>query len=223
MRQRFAANPVLPLGMFRSRNFWAGNLATWFVYGALGLTSLVVGVYLQEGAGLTATLAGLAALPSTILMILFSSRVGILSARFGARLFMTVGPIVAGLGTLLYLLVRPEPEFDYWWQALPAVVVFGIGLTLTVSPLTSAILASVDPARAGTASAVNNAVARVAGLVMVALLGIIVGGELDLDGFRRATVVTAALLIAGGVVSFLGIRDTPPPPRGRVSATRTRP
>ncbi|MGV3713884.1 MFS transporter [Pseudolysinimonas sp.] len=207
VRQRFAPNPILPLGMFASRNFLAGNLATWFIYGALGLTSIVVGVYLQEGAGLPATLAGLAALPSTILMILFSSRVGALSARFGARLFMTVGPIVAGLGTLLYLLVRPEPDFDYWWQVLPAVLVFGIGLTLTVSPLTSAILGAIEPARAGTASAVNNAVARVAGLVLVAMLGIIVGGQLDLEGFQRATVVTAALLIVGGVISWIGIRD----------------
>lgn len=209
VRQRFAPNPIMPLGLFTSRNFWAGNLATWFIYGALGLTSLAVGVYLQEGAGLTATLAGLAALPSTILMILFSSRVGALSARFGARVFMTVGPIVAGLGTLLYLLVRPAPDFDYWWQALPAVIVFGIGLTLTVSPLTSAILGAIEPGRAGTASAVNNAVARVAGLVLTAMIGIIVGGQLDLAGFQRATVVTAALLIAGGVVSFFGIRDTP--------------
>lgn len=207
VRQRFAPNPILPLRMFASRNFLAGNLATWFIYGALGLTSIVVGVYLQEGAGLPATLAGLAALPSTILMILFSSRVGALSARFGARLFMTVGPIVAGLGTLLYLLVRPEPDFDYWWQVLPAVLVFGIGLTLTVSPLTSAILGAIEPARAGTASAVNNAVARVAGLVLVAMLGIIVGGQLDLEGFQRATVVTAALLIVGGVISWIGIRD----------------
>ena len=205
VRQRFAANPILPLSLFRARNFWTGNLATWFIYGALGLTSVVVGVYLQEGAGLPATLAGLAALPSTVLMILFSSRVGALAGRFGNRLFMTVGPILAGLGTLLYLFV--SPDFDYWTQVLPAVLVFGAGLTLTVSPLTSAILGAIEPARAGTASAVNNAVARVAGLVMVALLGIIAGGALDLDGFRRATVVTAALLIAGGVVSFLGIRD----------------
>ena len=209
VRQRFAPNPLLPLGMFRARNFWTGNLATWFIYGALGLTSVVVGVYLQEGAGLPATLAGLAALPSTILMILFSSRVGALAGRFGARVFMTVGPIVAGLGTLLYLLVRPAPDFDYWWQVLPAVLVFGVGLTLTVSPLTSAILGAIEPARAGTASAVNNAVARVAGLVLVAMLGIIAGGELDLAGFQRATVATALLLIAGGVVSFLGIRDAP--------------
>ena len=207
VRQRTATNPILPLGLFRARNFWAGNLATAFIYGALGLSGLVVGVYLQEGAGLTATLAGLAALPSTILMILFSSRVGTLSARFGARPFMTVGPILAGLGTLLYLFVRPEPDFDYWWQALPAVLVFGAGLTLTVSPLTSAILGAIEPARAGTASAVNNAVARVAGLVLTAMVGIIAGGQLDLEGFQRAVVVTAALLIAGGVVSFLGIRD----------------
>jgi MFS family permease len=211
VRQRFAPNPILPLGMFRARNFWAGNLATAFVYGALGLTSLAVGVYLQEGAGLTATFAGLALLPSTVLMILFSSRVGALSARFGARLFMTIGPIIAGLGTLLYLFVRPEPDFDYWWQALPAVVVFGIGLTLTVSPLTSAILGAIEHTRAGTASAVNNAVARVAGLVLTAMIGIIVGGQLDLVGFQRATVVTAALLIAGGVVSFFGIRDVREP------------
>lgn len=207
VRQRFAANPIMPLQLFTVRNFWAGNLATLLIYGALGLTSLAVGVYLQEGAGLTATLAGLAMLPTTVLMILFSSRVGALAARFGARVFMTVGPIVAGLGTLLYLLVRPEPDFDYWWQALPAVIVFGVGLTLTVSPLTSAILGAIEPGRAGTASAVNNAVARIAGLVLTAMIGIIVGGELDLAGFQRATVVTAGLLIAGGVVSFFGIAD----------------
>ena len=207
VRQRFAPNPIMPLGLFMVRNFWAGNLATVFVYGALGLMSLVVGVYLQEGARLSATFAGLAFLPSTLITIAFSSRVGALSARFGARLFMTVGPIVAGLGVLLYLLVRPAPDFDYWWQALPAIVVFGVGLTLTVAPLTSAILGAIEHDRAGTASAVNNAVARVAGLVLTAMIGIIVGGELDLAGFQRAIVVTAGLLIAGGVVSFLGIRD----------------
>jgi EmrB/QacA subfamily drug resistance transporter len=207
VRQRFAANPILPLGLFAVRNFWAGNLATVLVYGALGLTGLVVGVFLQEDAGLTATFAGLAMLPSTILMILFSSRVGALSARFGARLFMTIGPIISGLGALLYLRVRPAPDFDYWFQVLPAVLVFGIGLTLTVSPLTAAILGSIDHERAGTGSAVNNAVARVAALVLTAMVGVIVGGELDLAGFQRAALVTAGLLIVGGVVSVVGIRD----------------
>lgn len=211
VRQRYAHTPILPLQLFTVRNFWTGNIATALIYGALGLIGLVVGVFLQERAGLPATLAGLAALPSTLLMIVFSSRVGGLSGRFGARPFMTIGPIVAGLGTLLYLLVRPAPDFDYWWQALPAVLVFGAGLTLTVSPLTSAILGSIEHTRAGTASAVNNAVARVAGLVLTAMIGIIAGGELDLAGFQRTIVVAAALMIAGGIVSFLGIRDAQAP------------
>ncbi len=205
VRERFAASPILPLGLFAVRNFWAANLATFFIYGALGLSSVVVGVYLQQGAGLPATLAGLASLPSTVLMILFSSRIGALGDRVGVRWFMTAGPIVAGLGTLLYLLV--SPDFDYWTQVLPAVLVFGAGLTLTVSPLTSAVLGAIEPARAGTASATNNAVARIAGLLTTAMLGLIAGGGLDLDGFRRATIVSAVLLVAGGVVSFLGIRD----------------
>ena len=205
VRQRFAPNPIMPLGLFAVRNFWTGNVATALIYGALGLTGLVVGVYLQQEAGLTATLAGLAMLPSTLLMIFLSSRVGGLAGRFGNRIFMTIGPILAGIGALMYLLV--QPEFNYWTQVLPAVLVFGLGLTLTVSPLTSAILGSIEHTLAGTASAVNNAVARVAGLVLTAMVGIIAGGALDLDGFRRATIVTAALLIAGGVVSFFGIRD----------------
>jgi len=177
------------------------------VYGALALLGLVVGVYLQEGAGLSATFAGLAFLPATVISILFSSRVGAWSSRVGARPFMAAGPVVMGLGVLLYLLVRPAPDFVYWWQALPAVLVFGVGLTLTVAPLTSAILGSIDHERAGTGSAVNNAIARVAGLVLTAMVGIIVGGDLDLDGFHRAVVVTAGLFVAGGVVSLLGIRD----------------
>lgn len=203
--QRVAPQPILPLELFRIRNFAVGNLATLLIYGALGLGSLVVGVYLQQGAGLPATLAGLAMLPSTVLMIAFSSRVGALAGRVGARLLMTVGPLVAAVGATLYLLIRPD--FDYVTQALPAVLVFGAGLTLTVAPLTAAILGSVDASRAGTASAVNNAVARVAGLVLVALVGVIAGGAIDLDGLHRASIATAILLAAGGVVSWVGIRD----------------
>ena len=138
MRQRFAKNPIMPLGLFTVRNFWTGNIATAFIYGALALISFVLAVYLQQGAGFPATLAGLATLPITILIILFSSRVGGLSGRFGPRIFMTVGPILMGLATLLFLTV--SEDFSYWWQVLPGLVLFGIGLTLTVSPLTSAIL-----------------------------------------------------------------------------------
>jgi EmrB/QacA subfamily drug resistance transporter len=206
LRQRFARDPMMPLDLFRARNFWTGNVATAFIYGALSLNGFVLGVYLQQGAGLPATLAGLASLPATVLMILLSSRVGALAGKWGPRLFMTVGPILAAGGSLLLLSIGED--FDYWWQVLPGIIVFGFGLTLTVSPLTSAILGAIDTSRSGIASAVNNAVSRVAGLIAVAMVALIVGGSIDLDGFHRAAVVTAALLAIGGVVSFLGIRNT---------------
>ncbi|MET0296152.1 MAG: MFS transporter [Microbacterium sp.] len=205
LRQRTVRSPILPLDLFRVRNFWTGNVATVFVYGALSLNGFVVAVYLQQGAGLSATLAGLASLPITIMMVLLSSRIGGLAGKWGPRLFMTVGPILMGIGALLLLTVRED--FSYWWQVLPSMIVTGLGLALTVSPLTSAILGAIDSERSGIASAVNNAVSRVAGLIAIALLATILGGALDLDGFHRAAVVTAALLIAGGVVSFLGIRN----------------
>jgi EmrB/QacA subfamily drug resistance transporter len=205
IRQRFAKDPVMPLGLFRARNFWTGNVATAFIYGALALSSFAIGVYLQEGPKLPATLAGVASLPSTFIMILFSSRVGSWSGRFGPRVFMTIGPIICGIGVVTMLLV--QHEFNYWWQMLPGIILFGVGLTLTVSPLTSAILGAIEPERSGIASAVNNAVSRVAGLIMTALLGLITGGALDLDGFHRTVVVMAALLVAGGLVSWAGIRN----------------
>jgi hypothetical protein len=221
IRQATAKQPMMPLDLFRARNFWTGNVATAFVYAALSLNGLVVGVYLQQGAGLPATLAGLASLPATIISILFSSRVGTWSGRIGPRVFMTVGPLVMAAGAALLLTVNPE--FDYWTQVLPSVVVFGIGITLTVAPLTSAILGAIDPSRSGIASAVNNAVARVAGLIAVAMLGVIVGGSLDLDGFHRAAIVTAALLTVGGVVSFLGIRNALHRPTAETGTVPTAP
>ena len=209
-RQRHVADPILPLDLFRSRTFSAGNLATFFVYAALALNGFVLAVYLQQGASLTATLAGLASLPTTIVMIVLSPRAGALAGRWGPRLFMTVGPLIMAVGAVLLLTVAAD--FDYWWQVFPAMVVFGFGLALTVSPLTAAILGAADSERAGIASAVNNAVARVAGLLPIAALGAITGGALDLAGFHRAAVVTAILLVIGGVVSLLGIRN---PPRER--------
>ncbi len=205
IRQRIHRNPMLPLGLFRVRNFWTGNIATALIYGALSLNGFALGVYLQQGAGLKATLAGLASIPVTFIMILFSSRVGGLSGTYGPRLFMTFGPIIAGVGALLMLMI--SDPFNYWWQVLPGILVFGLGLTLTVSPLTSAILGSIDSARSGIASAVNNAVSRVAGLIVIAMLAVIIGGSLDLNGVHRAMIVTAGLLILGGVMSFLGIRN----------------
>lgn len=213
-RQRHVADPILPLDLFRSRTFSAGNLATFFVYAALALNGFVLAVYLQQGASLTATLAGLASLPTTIVMIVLSPRAGALAGRWGPRLFMTVGPLIMAVGAVLLLTVAAD--FDYWWQVFPAMVVFGFGLALTVSPLTAAILGAADSERAGIASAVNNAVARVAGLLPIAALGAITGGALDLAGFHRAAVVTAILLVIGGIVSLLGIRN---PPREREAST----
>ncbi len=213
-RQRHVADPILPLDLFRSRTFSAGNLATFFVYAALALNGFVLAVYLQQGASLTATLAGLASLPTTIVMIVLSPRAGALAGRWGPRLFMTVGPLIMAVGAVLLLTVAAD--FDYWWQVFPTMVVFGFGLALTVSPLTAAILGAADSEQAGIASAVNNAVARVAGLLPIAALGAITGGALDLAGFHRAAVVTAILLVIGGVVSLLGIRN---PPREREAST----
>ncbi len=208
VRQRFAAQPMMPLGLYRIRNFGWGNLATFFVYGALGLNSFVIGVYLQEGAGLPATLAGLASLPISILMTIGSSWAGSLAGRFGPRIFMTVGPLVMAVASVLMMMVG-EP-FNYWTQLLPGILLFGVGLVATVSPLTAAILGSVASTHSGIASAVNNAVARIAGLLAVAMLGVITGGALDLAGFHRSLWVIAALLLAGGVVSWIGIRRPVP-------------
>ncbi|WP_062208388.1 MFS transporter [Demequina oxidasica] len=210
-RQAVVKRPMMPLDLFKARNFAWGNLSTFLVYGALSLNGFVLAVYLQEQAGLSATAAGLASLPITVIMIALSSRVGGLAGRLGPRIFMTAGPIAMAAGALLMLAV--DTDFNYWWQVLPGIVVFGLGLTATVSPLTSAILGAIDTERSGIASAVNNAVSRIAGLVAIALIGTIVGGQLDLAGFHHAMVVTAVLLALGGVVSWLGIRN-PTAPEG---------
>ncbi|SJN16695.1 hypothetical protein FM104_01045 [Microbacterium esteraromaticum] len=198
---------LMPLSLFRVRNFGWGNIATLFVYAALSLNGFVIGVYLQQGPGLSATAAGLASLPVTVLMIVLSSRAGAWAGRLGPRLFMTVGPLLMAVGALLLLTVGVD--FSYWWQVLPSMFVLGLGLALTVAPLTSAILGAIDERRSGIASAVNNAVSRVAGLLIVAMLSTIVGGTLDLDGFHSAVWVTAALFALGGVVSWIGIRRGP--------------
>ena len=209
LRQRTARAPILPLDLFRVRNFWTGNVTTTFVYAALSLNGFVVAIYLQQGAGLSATLAGLASLPVTILMILLSSRIGSLAGRWGARGFMTVGPLLMAGGSALLLSV--SEDFDYWWQVLPSMILFGLGLSVTVAPLTSTVLGAITPERSGIASAVNNAISRVAGLIAVAMIGTVIGGSLDLDGFHRACLVVAVLLAAGGLVSWLGIRDVRAP------------
>jgi EmrB/QacA subfamily drug resistance transporter len=203
--ERRARQPMLPLSIFRAHDFAVGNVATAVIYAAFTLGPLMVGLYLQQVAGVPASLAGLALIPSTVGALLLSSRFGSLAGRVGARWFMTAGPLVVATGFLTMLLIR-QP-FDYWAQLLPGTVIVGVGIAMTAAPLTSAILGSIPPAQAGIASAINNAVARVAGLVAVACAGLIVGEHLDLAGLQRTIVVLAVLLAAGAAVSAAGIRD----------------
>ena len=202
--QTRAKHPMLPLGLFRIRNFWTGNIATLFIYGALSLGGFIVVVFLQQIAGFPATLAALAFLPVSLGNVFLSSLFGSLSGRYGPRIFMTVGPIVAGIGYLLFLFLGENP--NYLTDVLPGVLVFALGISITVAPLTSGILGAVPAEQAGIGSATNNAVARIAGLITIALLGVITAGTLDVESFHRVLIVTAALFFAGGIVSFLGIR-----------------
>ncbi len=204
-----APRPMVPVHLFAIRNFGVGNLATVFIYAAVSMGMLVVALFLQEVAGFTATEAGIATLPLPVLSLLLAARVGQLSARFGPRVFMAVGPLVAALG---FVLMRPDADgFNFWLQMLPGLVLFGLGLTITVTPLTSAVLAAVDTAQSGIGSAINNAVSRIAGLVAIALIGVLATGALDYGSFRRLAIITAALLAVGGVVAAVGIRNPPRP------------
>jgi EmrB/QacA subfamily drug resistance transporter len=204
VRDRRTANPLVPPSLFAARNFSAGNGATLFIYGGLGIGFLVPALYLQQVLRLPATAAALLGLPATVLMILLSGRFGALSGRFGPRRFMTAGPLVAAAGTLLWTLTSLGAH-QVVFVALGTVVV-GLGLAMTVAPLTSAVLGAVPAAESGIGSAVNNAVARVAGLVTTACAGLILGGAVDQAGFVRVAVVAAVLLAAGGAISFAGIR-----------------
>ncbi|GAC69939.1 putative drug resistance transporter [Gordonia soli NBRC 108243] len=205
-RETHTDHPMIPVAMFRIRNFGVGNLATVFVYAGVSMGTLVTALYLQEVAGLSALLAGVATLPVPVLSFFIARPVGALSARFGPRLFMALGPMVAGIGFLLMLTTGEQLAF--WWQMLPGLIVFGVGLAITVTPLTSAILGAVDRDQSGIGSAINNAVSRIAGLVAIACTGIVVGGVLDTSAFHRTALVTAVLFILGGVVAAVGIRNS---------------
>lgn len=204
-REMHTDHPMIPLPMFAIRNFGVGNLATTFIYAGVSMGMLIVALFLQEVVGFSALHAGLATLPVPVLSFVIARPVGALAGKHGPHLFMAVGPIIAGIGFLLML--TAGPDFDFWTQMFPGLVMFGIGLSVTVTPLTSAILAAVDREQSGIGSAINNAISRVAGLVAVACTGIVVGGQLDYEGFRRVALVTAVLFIVGGLISAVGIRN----------------
>lgn len=222
-RERVAANPLLPLDLFRAPRFGATNAATFLVYAALGAVFFWLVLALQVVSGWSPLAAGLSLLPVTILMLLFSPAAGVIGNRWGPRLPMTLGPLVAAAGVALLSRVGPDPAIVI--DVVLPVTLLGTGLTLTVTPLTATVLGAVEEDRAGLASGVNNAVARTGGLVLVAampaLTGLGAGGFSDpaaVDpAFTTAMLICAAVLVLAGVGAALTIRRPTAPPPGPAS------
>jgi EmrB/QacA subfamily drug resistance transporter len=169
--------PMLPLALFKRRNFAFGNIETFAMYGGLGLLFFFLVLFLQQVAGWSATAAGTSSIPVTVMMFLLSTRFGALADRYGPRFFMGVGPLVTAAGLALFL--RLDADVSYLTDLLPALLIFGVGLSMTVAPLTSTVLADADESNAGIASGVNNAIARVAGLVAIAAVGAVVAASFE--------------------------------------------
>jgi EmrB/QacA subfamily drug resistance transporter len=168
-------HPMLPLELFRRRNFAIGNLETFVMYGGMGALFFFLTLFLQQVAGYEALQAGLATIPTTLVMFTLSRRAGRLADRYGPRAFMGGGPLLAAVG--LGLMQRVGADLNYWTDLLPALLIFSLGLSATVAPLTATVLADADEHNAGIASAVNNAIARVANLMCVAALGAVVAAQ----------------------------------------------
>lgn len=173
--ERIARDPMMPLSIFRSRNFAVGNIVTFAAYAGLGAATFFVAIFLQQVAGYSALEAGLALTPITLLLVTLSRRFGAFSTRVGPRLLMTAGPLAGGIGMLLY--ARVDERGAYLTQVLPATLVFGLGLAMTVAPLTATVLEAADRRHAGVASGVNNAIARVSSLLAIAAVGAVVSAQ----------------------------------------------
>ncbi|MGL4339938.1 MAG: MFS transporter [Rhodoglobus sp.] len=212
--ERKAPAPLLPWALFRRRNFSWGNLATFLIYAAVSLGGFSLVIFLQQVAGYSAVSAALAFLPVALGNVFLSRLFDSLSAKFGPRLFMTIGPVIAGGGYLIFLTMGDS--VNYWWQVLPGAVVFAVGISVTVAPLTSAILGSIPSEQRGTGSAINNAIARIAGLIAIAAISVIVPDVFDLAGFHRVVMVAAGLLFLGGIVSLIGVHNPLRPARDDV-------
>jgi EmrB/QacA subfamily drug resistance transporter len=205
-------DPMVQLSLFKSRNFTGSNLMTFLMYGALSGFTFALVIYLQTHMHYSALQAGLSLLPISILLMLFAGKVGRLSAQYGPRFFMTAGPILASLGmTLLFFL---QPGDSYITGVLPGVVLFSIGLTLLVAPLTTTVMSSVSETSSGIASGINNAVSRVAGLIVIALLGLLGAAQV----YQFSMALCAVLALLGGIISFIVIERST---ISRVGASRT--
>src|SRR5215468_1288388 len=203
--------PMLPLRLFRLRNFSVANIETLSVYGGLSALTTFLTLYLIEFAGFSALRAGISLVPLSIVMFFLSPRMGRLSMQYGPRLFMGLGPIIAGVGVLAY--TRLPQNVNYWVDILPALLLFSLGLSMIVAPLTTTVLADARAGDAGVASGVNNAVARIAGLLAIAILGILAAGggdHLTAHGFHATMGAVAALLFCGGLIGAIGIRNPRP-------------
>jgi EmrB/QacA subfamily drug resistance transporter len=236
LREARARHPMLDLGLFRIRNFAVANLTTLSTYAGLIGGLFFVGLFLQQVAGYSPLEAGLATTPISLILFFLSPRWGKLASGTGPRMPMTLGPIVGGVGLLM--LLRVGSDADYAADVLPAILVFGLGLSATVAPLTATVLDSVEERHVGIASGVNNGVSRVAGLLSVAVLGAVIsarfvalagpnvsGGPLtshaaaaSTSAFHLGVAIAGVLMIVGGLVSAVGIEN----PRRQREAFPTR-
>jgi EmrB/QacA subfamily drug resistance transporter len=210
--ERHSRSPLVPMSLFSSRVFSGTNAVTLLLYGALGVVFFLLALVLQGPLGYTPLQAGAATMPITIATLLLSSRAGALADRIGPRIPMTVGPLL--MATAMLLLTRIEPDSSYWTDVLPGVVVFGLGLSLTVAPLTATALGAVDDEHAGVASGVNSAVARTGQLLAVAAIPVVAGFApgaavaVDdlIDGFHQVMWVAAGTAVVAAVVAWLTVR-----------------
>ena len=206
--ERRTAAPMLPLRLFHLRNFTFANIETLAVYAALSTLTFFLVIFLQQIAGYSPRNSGLATVPISVVLFVLSSRVARLSMRLGPRYFMGVGPLICAGG--IVWIRELSPGFNYWTELLPPLLVFALGLSLIVAPLTSTVLADAGESDAGIASGVNNAVARVGGLLGIAIVGAAIAGSgnhLDMPGYRMSMAITTGLIAAGGLIGLAGIRN----------------
>lgn len=201
--------PMVPLSLFRSHTFSGANAATFVIWGAIGAVFFLLTLHLQNDLGYSALEAGAATLPVTGLMMLFSARSGAIAQRIGPRPSMTVGPLVIAGGFVW--MSRIKPGAAYLPSVLPPVIVFGLGLVIVVAPLTATVLAAVEDRFVGVGSAINNAVARVANLLAIAVLPALAGiagtgGSLN-SGFSKSMIICAAMTVVGSLICFATIRS----------------
>jgi predicted MFS family arabinose efflux permease len=225
LRELHARHPMLDLALFRIRNFWVANVTTFAAYGGLIAGLFFITIFLQQVSGYSPIEAGLATTPISIVLFLLSPRFGRLASGTGPRLPMTAGPIVAGIGLLL--LLRVDADAAYVTEVLPGVLVFSLGLAATVAPLTATVLDSVNERQVGIASGANNGIARVAGLLAIAILGVVIAAQFEATAgpgvsggpltaaapeastaaFHLGIAIAGLMMIAGGIVAGFGIQN----------------